>query len=301
MNKLVVGFVIGFLVLLGIRCSELQDDLPPAGGTLAVHKSGWTDPTSSYFHGKAIRDANWDVIQCQTCHGPKYEGGTVNVSCRTCHDKPTGPEHCATCHGGTDNAAPPRDLTKNTSRSVRGVGAHQRHFLGTGLVSATMTPCSYCHAVPSALSSSGHIDSSPQAEVNLGGWLTTVMTNESTTADYDAGLSIVTPNPLYNSGTLTCSNTYCHGDFKNGNQSFAPVWNDTTGSQTACGTCHGDVTKPTLAERALPKTSTQGGTHPSSTACFACHADVVDANLRIINKSKHINGLLNVFGGERDF
>ncbi|MER3525173.1 MAG: hypothetical protein C4326_14280 [Ignavibacteria bacterium] len=109
------------------------------------------------------------------------------------------------------------------------------------------------------------------------------------------------PNPAYDANTLSCASTYCHGNFKNGNPNLVPTWTDTTGAAMACGTCHGDVTKPTLAEKALPKTSAQGGTHPNSLACSSCHADVVDANARIINPVKHVNGKLNVFGFERDF
>jgi len=301
MTKLGVGLVIGFSLILGIQCSDLKENLPPFGGALTVHKSGWTNPTSSNFHGQAIRKANWDIKQCQHCHGSRYDGGIANVSCLTCHGKSAGPEHCTTCHGGDDNAAPPRDIAHNTLRSYRGVGAHQNHFLGAGSLSSTDVPCSQCHILPSAVSSPGHIDSSLHAEVNLSGWLTNLVTNEITTNDHDSGFSVITPNPLYDSGTLTCSNTYCHGNFKNGNSSFAPIWNDTTGSQTACGTCHGDVTKLTLAQRALPKTVLQGGTHPDSTMCSDCHAEVIDGNLRIIDKSKHINGFLNIDGEERDF
>ena len=69
-------------------------------------------------------------------------------------------------------------------------------------------------------------------------------------------------------GTLSCANTYCHGNIKNGNSEFAPVWNDVTNTQAACGTCHGQV---------------------------------VDANLRIIDKSKHINGRLEISGASRDY
>jgi predicted CxxxxCH...CXXCH cytochrome family protein len=127
------------------------------------------------------------------------------------------------------------------------------------------------------------------------------VTNEPSTANYDSTLPQFNPAPIHNAGTLTCGSVYCHGYFKNGNTTFAPVWNDTTSTQAACGTCHGDVTRPTLAERALPKTTAQGGTHPNATNCSSCHGDVVNASLQIINKDKHVNGRLNVFGVEQDF
>jgi predicted CxxxxCH...CXXCH cytochrome family protein len=107
--------------------------------------------------------------------------------------------------------------------------------------------------------------------------------------------------PAYNAQTVTCSNNYCHGNFKNGNPTNAMVWNVYTAASTACGTCHGNPGKPTLAERALPKTPAEGGTHPNVLACASCHGDVVNASLQIIDVTKHVNGKLNVFGTERDF
>jgi predicted CxxxxCH...CXXCH cytochrome family protein len=122
------------------------------------------------------------------------------------------------------------------------------------------------------------------------------VTNEPATTNYDPSQSTVVPQPVYDSALLQCSNTYCHGNFKNANPAFSPSWTDTTAAATACGTCHGDTSKPTLAERARP-----GGSHPVSTNCVGCHGAVVDASLKIIDKAKHMNGKLNVFGGERDF
>jgi predicted CxxxxCH...CXXCH cytochrome family protein len=107
--------------------------------------------------------------------------------------------------------------------------------------------------------------------------------------------------PSYSTATGTCSNIYCHGNFRNGNPTNVVVWNVFTSASAACGTCHGNPNRPTLAERALPKTPAEGGTHPNVLACASCHGDVVNANLQIISVTKHINGKINVFGQERDF
>lgn len=299
MNRLEVGSILFSLTLLAFGCSELSKDLPPTGGTLTIHESGWTDSTSNNFHGRSVRDANWDMVRCRTCHGSRYNGGTVNVSCLTCHNLPAGPENCTTCHGSVANAAPPKDLDDNTSRGARGVGAHQKHLLG-GAFSDGVS-CSDCHNVPPSVYTAGHVDSPLPAEVPLGGFLPHVVTNETTTVDWDPTLPVFTPQPVYSAANLSCGNTYCHGFFKNGNDTLVVSWTDTTVAATACGTCHGDVTRPTLAERALPKTAVRGGTHPNVTACSNCHIGIVDANLNIIDKAKHMNGRLNVFGEERDF
>jgi len=299
LHKLVVGSVAVLSILTLVGCAELKKDLPPAGGALTVHEKGWTDAASGNFHGTAVRNASWDMTQCQSCHGTKYDGGIVDVSCRTCHNLPAGPENCTTCHGSLSNPAPPRDLNGNTSTSARGVGSHQKHLLG-GTISSGVV-CSDCHRLPPAAYVQGHLDSPLPAEVTMNSYIALTITNKPTTTDYDASLPLFSPSPAYDSNTLSCASTYCHGNFKNGNPAFAPIWNNTTGSETACGTCHGNITKPTLAQRALPRTLAEGGTHPDSLSCSTCHIGVVNSSLVIIDKTKHINGKLTISGEERDF
>jgi len=275
--------VVGVLLTLS-ACSELRDDLPAvSNASLKVHPDGWTQTTAATFHGNTIRENNWDMHSCQTCHGAEYRGGTSGVSCRTCHTAAAGPENCSTCHGGVNNA-PPRDIAKNTEVTARGVGAHQTHVLGTSR--ARQVSCLECHNVPGGVYDAGHVDTPSPAEVEFTGTLSSKATAGTT--------------PAYNAETLACSNTYCHGNFKNGNTNYTLVWNAGSISAAACGTCHGDPSKPTNAEKSLPKTSALGGTHPNNLACANCHGDVVNASIQIIDPLKHMNGKLNVFGGERD-
>lgn len=290
--------------LLAAGCAELKKDLAPTGGALKAHEESWMDTSSAGFHGNAIRAANWDMAQCRTCHGQRYDGGSVEVSCRTCHTQQAGPENCATCHGSSLTPAPPRDLSRNTAVTARGVGAHQKHLVGGA--TSTGTSCAECHVVPGSVYSPGHLDTPSPTEILFSGALAHVVTNEPTTQNYSPGLPLFAPNPSYDYVTGSCSNTYCHGNFKNGNVDFAPVWNAADqSSQAACGTCHGDVNRAgTLADKSLPKTPAEGGTHPASTNCAGCHAQVVSGTgnqLRIISTTLHINGKLNVFGTERDY
>ncbi|MBI5473899.1 MAG: CxxxxCH/CxxCH domain-containing protein [Ignavibacteriae bacterium] len=268
-----------------------------------IHGKGWEVPGSANFHGNAIAAASWDMRPCQTCHGVTYTGGRVPSSCARCHANPGGPQNCATCHG-TTNPAPPEDTHGNTARTARGVGAHQVHYVGGTLTRVTMH-CQECHTVPGGIYDAGHIDATANAEVLLNSPLARTVTNEPTTQNYSPSLPQFTPNPSYSAANITCASTYCHGNFKNGNPTFAPVWNDATGSQKACGTCHGDVGRPTAYERALPKAIGAGGTHPPVTTpvipCATCHIGVVDASMRIIDPSKHMNGKLNLGGQEVDF
>ncbi|MEK9139241.1 MAG: CxxxxCH/CxxCH domain-containing protein [Bacteroidota bacterium] len=288
------------VILSGAGCSELQDNLvapPQRSQSLVVHSEGWLKAGTTEFHGKYIRSQIWQMSSCWTCHGRNYVGGSSQVSCLTCHSKPGGPENCTTCHGST-NSAPPRDLDGNTSTTVRTVGAHQSHLSGAGATDGIR--CSECHSVPASVYVPGHVDIKLPAEVLFVDTLANTVTNEPTTADYDLVLPTVRPSSSWDPNVLKCSNTYCHGDFKNGNN-YSPTWTSVGAGEARCGTCHGDVTKATLAERALPKTSARGGTHPNTTQCSVCHVGIVDANLGITNKPKHMNGKLNVFGDERDF
>jgi predicted CxxxxCH...CXXCH cytochrome family protein len=269
--------------IVQVSCMEchVPSDLPvPGTSTGNIHPAGWTDSTSADFHGKWIGLNGWDLQPCRKCHGGDYTGGITGVACTKCHTGASGPENCTTCHGG-ENIAPPKDLAGNMSESSPGVGAHQAHLV-EGEISSVIS-CLECHSVPESFSSSGHID----------------MTNSGTQVIFNGILAKtptgnIVPNPDFNTSTLRCQNTYCHGNFTNGNQTNAPLWNDTTGAQAACGTCHGDVTQTDPALRARPKSSANGGTHPQSTACWACHREVIDRNLNFIDKSKHINGVIDV-------
>lgn len=253
-------------------------------GNVKIHPSDWSQVTSPNSHAKFLRRTNWNFDQCKQCHGSNYTGGVSKSSCYTCHNAPGGPEACNTCHGNLLNPAPPRDLNNNFSTSARGVGAHQVHVRG-GEFSVGFD-CNECHIKPATLRDSGHLDGSNGAEVIF---------QDSSLARHKTPSGIgeyIVPNPVYSSNDVTCSNTYCHGYFRNGNINNSPRWTVVDGSQAACGTCHG-----------LPPS----GTHPSvsSTSCAnACHNDVVglrDGKLYIKDKTKHVNGKLSLYGYEVDF
>jgi predicted CxxxxCH...CXXCH cytochrome family protein len=257
--------------------------LPAASQSVGVHPDGWASPASSSFHGITIKDDGWSMATCKTCHGNDYKGGTTGVSCYTCHTGNAGPENCSTCHGSSTSPAPPQDLSGNTVNTARGVGAHQVHLVGTTY--SKPATCAECHSIPGSVSTAGHIDGDNRAEVMMTNYL----------ANLTTGGGSVVPSPSYNYTTFACSNTYCHGTFKNGNAANAPTWNDP--SAAACGTCHGNPNAATTAEKALP-----GGTHESvSTACYVCHGGVVDASMKFVDASKHIDGKLNLFGSDQSF
>jgi predicted CxxxxCH...CXXCH cytochrome family protein len=279
MKKQQLAFIVTNLSLavLVLSCSDLKKDLPTettAGPQ--IHGQGWKDTASTNFHGLAIQSTGWSMNSCKECHGTDYRGGSSGSSCLSCHNKPGGPENCTVCHGGM-NFAPPKDLAGNTSDSSPGVGAHQSHLLGTDSIAAAVK-CNECHIVPLTLTAVGHIDSTAGTEVTFNG---SVVTSS-------LALRAGSATPTFLNSTLTCDNTYCHGYFPNGNKQSV-VWNDVSGQASACGSCHGDATKSTIGEKALPKTSLNGGTHPNDTRCVNCHPRVIDANYKL-TLSKHIDG-----------
>jgi predicted CxxxxCH...CXXCH cytochrome family protein len=278
-----------FTISLGIfiiGCSDLQSNIP-VEPKLTVHRSGFTDPTSPNFHAKYIQSNNWDLQQCQSCHAADFSGGTTNESCNTCHSSPGGPAACNTCHGDLRNLsriAPPRDINGDTATTVLGVGAHTSHLYTNSISTVS---CSSCHNVPQSVFAPGHLDSSHPAPVILNGLATTNIANNAT----------------YNASDGTCSNNYCHGNFEYSIDSAAAEdrfaftdsnmvgnnktvhWTNAGNSEAACGTCHDLPPKGHIGYQQFPISS-----------CISCHAEVVDAEGNIIDKTKHINGKVDVRG-----
>ncbi len=275
-------FLIGFLFS---ACSKENSNLT-APQTISVHPNGWTNPNSSVFHGNFIRKSNWDLKQCQQCHAANFRGGITDVSCYTCHKNSEGPEACNTCHGNFNDStkiAPPRATNGDTSSTYRGVGAHVPHLYNDNLTDNVK--CAECHVVPKNFDDPTHINSNHRAAVIFG----TLAKNNGA-------------NPVYNYDSLKCTNVYCHGDFKFSKDSssyafiytdsviagnnFSPEWTELNNTQAKCGTCHS----------LPPKGHLNAGNDPTASTCYTCHSGVVDANGNIINKNKHINGKINVFG-----
>lgn len=283
-------FVLVLLVLSS--CSELRDPVPTNSATTIsnVHPDGWADTlnvSDDDFHGRFfIQASNWNLGNCQDCHGQNYAGGISNSSCLPCHSDT--PEDCNVCHGtGSSNplGPPAPDLADNTATSARGVGQHTLHLEG-GDFSAGFD-CAVCHVVPSSLNAAGHLGTDARAELAF------------------TGLALAdSAAPAYNSGSLSCANSYCHGNWSmhsaqarpeflgfyaasamEGN-AVAPGWTDAATGE--CGSCHD-----------LPPRGHFGHMQLQISACASCHGIVVDGSGNIIDKTKHVNGKVNVnIGGQ---
>ncbi|MFQ6114986.1 MAG: CxxxxCH/CxxCH domain-containing protein [bacterium] len=275
-----IFILLGFLFT---RCSDLREPVPTnSPANLSVHPFAWSDTTqvdSPDFHSNFFQSIRWDLKRCQQCHGVDYQGGIANFSCLTCH--PATPEDCVVCHGGVDNmtGAPPEDLNGNRDTEFRGVGAHTAH-LSEGQFSLGFE-CETCHVVPDSFYAAGHVDSNLPAEVIF------------------SKLALVDKaDPTWQIESESCQNAFCHGNWSllksesgfsfiysadriEGNLA-SPTWTDPT--TVTCGTCHD-----------LPP---KGHIPYQLNECSNCHIFVIDADGLIIDKSKHVNGNVNVFGQE---
>jgi len=257
-------------------------------------------------HTNYMRAMNYPLAQCQTCHGVTYTGGAIlTVSCEGsgCHadasGNPKSPESCNTCHGNFPapanltglayllSSAPPKSVVGDTATTIAGVGAHRAHLV-SGTLGKTVK-CQECHTVPAGVNDAGHLGALP-AEVAFNDTLARLVTARGTIT------------PAYNPANTRCSNTYCHGTWTirkaaapAGNEAIytdsvmagataTPSWVAGT-SDAQCYSCHG------LA----PVRSTPAGHLDFAlTACWACHGDVIDPSGVILNRSKHINGWVDL-------
>ncbi|MCE1189948.1 MAG: CxxxxCH/CxxCH domain-containing protein [Ignavibacteria bacterium] len=244
------------------------------------------------YHQYLVKSVDaWSMTRCQRCHGTDYAGGKVNVSCLTCHKGTNGPEACNTCHGTDASGAPPRALTGDTIITTRGVGLHQIHLKNTTF-SSTPVACAQCHTPVTTVAQAGHIDNTAGAEVIFGALAKTATNAPSSTnvwITYDAAQGAITPNPVYDPIAVNCSNTYCHGNFKNGRKATVS-WIQ---KGIKCGSCHGDGN-----DNPVP----QDKFHAGKTDCQPCHDGFSKSGSGyVVNKAKHLDGKVTIFGNDYTF
>lgn len=230
-----------------------------------AYKPVWTHPKSSNAacgtcHGLPPPPPHPAAEQCSVCHGQVVDSagqiiapemhvdGTLQVIDNACSD----------CHGSSDNAAPPRDIEGNSSRSSLGVGAHQAHL--SGGASGRPLACVECHQVPSTTISEGHLDGAP-AQVMF------------------ADIALAHDrSPSWDRETESCADTWCHNPGEQPSALSSPAWTDVSDG-LPCDGCH----------QARPPAP-----HPVAGACADCHAGVSEDGESIVNTARHVNGIVDV-------
>ncbi len=66
-------------------CSTPQEPAPVENQAVRIHDAAWNTPGSPQFHGTVLAGKNYDSADCRQCHGNDYDGGLVQISCRSCH------------------------------------------------------------------------------------------------------------------------------------------------------------------------------------------------------------------------
>jgi len=284
--KVILNIALLLFSVVFISCADLTDEIVENEAP-KVHPVGWGTEGDVNFHADSFKGTNWNLKLCVTCHAQDYNGGITNVSCRSCHLSEAGPEACNTCHGDfnggflTDSTrlAPPRAVFSKDSSAA---GAHVSHLYANDLTSNV--DCAQCHVVPTKMSDPGHIVvGETHAKLTFG----ELAKNQGA-------------DPSFDFTSKTCSNVYCHGNFIflkdssanswiytadsiKGNK-FSPEWIKLDDTQAECGTCH-DLP---------PKGHNDFGGTVTVLQCGNCHIGVVDFQGNIIDKSKHINGVINL-------
>jgi predicted CxxxxCH...CXXCH cytochrome family protein len=233
----------------------------------------WVDRT---HHGFSA--SSQGLQNCTNCHtnfgGPS--GGSAG-SCNACHTAlgfATWQTNCTFCHGttgragnvtGTDAslaASPPVGPQGQTLTTDPMVGAHQRHVNppSTGRVAQPFA-CVVCHASPLP-ANVDHVNGQA-VPIPFGGVALTGNVR-----------------PTFNPVTLSCSATYCHGNFTGGATTAAPLW---TGGAMTCSSCHG----------LPPGTGQHGRSEHRAAGCGACHSGYSSSAANVL---LHLNGVKNVGG-----
>ncbi len=245
---------------------------------------------TSYKSTEVGSAGNTKTCNNVSCHGGKsrsaWSAATTNNNhtCVHCH----GVDGQTSLRADKYNAAPGWGGTGTSTDQVavntdKRVGAH---FVHLSSVYMPKLKCNECHSVPTTPFEGTHMAVPRYNSQTLTfAQASTAIKNSTTTAKTD-GTDIA---------AATCTTTYCHGGkMPKGDTSGtarSPQWNQAslmTGTPGAdCSTCHGNP--PTTGT-----TATSHSGYAATTSCVGCHSMVVDATGKIINKSLHMNGSINV-------
>jgi len=197
------------------------------------------------------------ISRCYVCHGQVVDENLTFVN-SALHNNGTAnyAVGCSSCHGGSNDVAPPQNLRGECSAGGQGTGAHQA--MRRSAIPVHRVGCVNCHQVPLSTWAEGHIDGDGKAEVVF-----------SQLAQAQGA------QPVWD-GT-TCSNVYCHGATLTGGDLKNPSWRDTSGDASRCGACH-RLTDP------------QGNTEAD---CSACHPGTVTKDRTILPYGDHLNGIID--------
>jgi len=81
----VLFIIVALPLIILIACSDPQNAPTAVNEKVSVHGPEWNAPASANFHGAILASKKFDSGECRQCHGNQFDGGIVEVSCKTCH------------------------------------------------------------------------------------------------------------------------------------------------------------------------------------------------------------------------
>ena len=232
----------------------------------SCHKS---PPTTANHHNAAA------LTTCASCHGGTVNAaGVVNVAggLHVNGAVNTSTLTCTTCHGGTLVATGTQD--PNVGAAPRGTGAPDTYGNITVTFNGVGVHASHVLGTRSrpVLCNACHVV--PTTQVHKTGVATAgtvTLANLSNTGGVTS---------TYAGAGGTCSNTYCHGNFAGGAGAVAtPSWK--TAATLSCTSCHG-----------APPALTAASHHPANTNCATCHGAGNTATTVVA--ATHVDGTVNL-------
>lgn len=223
---------------------------------------------NTYCHSQGRSSSNFSSAAFKTMSTPSWSS-TFTL--------PTGTRACSACHGG--------DSTNNgIQRQITSI-AHRPH-VGGYVSSVYNFGCADCHNL-TASSNTVIADKSKHANF---------VKNVDMSGTYGGAYSA--SGTVAGSATGNCTNVYCHSDGRTGAKTYvSQAWNNTA---LTCTGCHGNATTAGTAGTQL---SGRHDSHVNNASylgsnfgCVDCHASVVSSDTNIIDRSKHVNTLVNYSG-----
>ena len=233
----------------------------------SCHKS---PPTTANHHNAAA------LTTCASCHGGTVNAaGVVNVAggLHVNGAINTSTLTCTTCHGGALAATGAQD--PNIGAAPRGVGAPDTYGL-TAPATANGVGVHAAHVLGTrsrpVLCNACHVV--PTAQVHKTGVATAgtvTLANLSNTGGVTS---------TYAGAGGTCSNTYCHGNFAGG-AGASPRPPGRPLATLSCTSCHG-----------APPALTAASHHPANATCATCHGAGNTATTVVA--ATHVDGTVNL-------
>lgn len=313
-------------------CSNLycHSNAAPLGGTNVFQSPTWDQLANLSCTG--CHDTGGAATGLSAAHAKHTTGGTYNFGCVRCHSATVSNnttiadkrEHVDAQKdvvfdaAGVDNSGGSYDggahTCTNTYCHSDGKDLVPPYTSGPSIVWTLASNCATCHDTAGAAST--NLSGAHFTHTETDGYAfgcerchTNTVTDSSTIgtfANHVNGVQDVffdssavnNSGGSYDSGTETCSNTYCHSD---GSDLVAPYTSGPSINWPAtrtCWTCHG--TSGTGGAPSYPNGSPKANSHdkhvPAYT-CNVCHNNVADATPSILDKTLHVNGAYNLQAG----